>query len=43
MLIATRDVSGWTYSASGGYIGVWYQDLCNAILDDFGGGTIAPK
>lgn len=40
VLIASRSVSGWTYSANGGYIGVWYQDAASALLDDFGGGTI---
>ncbi|MFN8461855.1 MAG: choice-of-anchor Q domain-containing protein [Anaerolineales bacterium] len=41
VLIATRDVSAWTYSASGGYIGVWYQGAANALLDDFGGGSLS--
>jgi hypothetical protein len=41
-LIGSRDASGWTYSANGGYIGVWYINSGNTIVDDFGGGTITP-
>ncbi len=38
-LLATRDVTGWTYYAEGGYIGLWFINAGNAVLDDFGGGT----
>ncbi len=38
-LLATRDVTGWPYYAEGGYIGLWYINAGNAVLDDFGGGT----
>ncbi len=37
-LIGSRDVSGWTFAASGGYIGVWVEGAPNTLLDDFGGG-----
>ena len=40
-LVGSRDVSAWTYAASGGYIGLWFMGAGNAVLDDFGGGTIA--
>jgi hypothetical protein len=42
LLIGSRTVSAWTYAANGGYIGVLFQDAGTAVLDDFGGGTIAP-
>jgi hypothetical protein len=41
ILIGSRDASGWTYSANGGYIGLWFTNAANTLLDDFGGGTIA--
>jgi hypothetical protein len=37
-LLASRDVSSWTYAASGGYIGLWFDQANNAFFDDFGGG-----
>lgn len=40
-LLGSRDVTGWTYAANGGYIGLWYINAGNASLDDFGGGTVA--
>jgi hypothetical protein len=40
VLLATRDASGWTYAASGGYIGVWMVSANTSRLDDFGGGTL---
>ena len=39
-LLATRDVSSWPYYADGGYIGLWFIGAEDAILDDFGGGTL---
>jgi len=42
VLLGLRDANGWTYSANGGYIGLWFVNAGNALLDDFGGGTIAP-
>ena len=42
VLIGSRNASAWTYSASGGYIGLLFQDSGSAVLDDFGGGTTAP-
>jgi hypothetical protein len=41
-LIGSRNVSAWTYSANGGYIGIWFQDAGAAVVDDFGGGTLTP-
>lgn len=40
-LLATRDASAWSHSDEGGYIGLWLLDADVAILDDFGGGTVA--
>ena len=42
VLIGSASVSAWTYAANGGYIGIWFQNSSNAVVDDFGGGTIAP-
>ena len=41
VLLATRDVTGWPYYANGGYIGLWHINASNAVLDDFGGGTLS--
>ncbi len=38
-LLGTRSVSAWTYSASGGYIGLWLLNANASLLDDFGGGA----
>ena len=38
--VGESDATGWPYYASGGYVGVWYIDAANAVLDDFGGGTV---
>ncbi|MCL4294078.1 MAG: PKD domain-containing protein [Anaerolineae bacterium] len=40
-LLASRDVTAWPYYANGGYIGLWFVDASNAVLDDFGGGTVS--
>jgi hypothetical protein len=42
VLIGSRDTSAWTYTANGGYVGLWFDAAGNAVVDDFGGGTIAP-
>jgi len=39
-LLGSRDASGWTYATSGGYLGLWFVNAGNAVLDDFGGGTV---
>jgi len=39
-LIGTRNVSSWPYYDEGGLIGLWFIDATDAILDNFGGGTI---
>lgn len=39
-LLASRDVSSWSYYDQGGYIGLWFIGVDEAILDDFGGGNI---
>ena len=38
-LIASQDVSEWTYASNGGYIGLWFIDAGDAVIDDFGGGN----
>jgi hypothetical protein len=38
-LIGTVDVSLWPYASSGGYLGMWFFNA-DAIVDDFGGGTV---
>ncbi|NWG34981.1 MAG: RHS repeat-associated core domain-containing protein [Chloroflexi bacterium] len=40
-LLGTRNVSSWQYYASGGYIGLWFIDASDALLDDFGGGNVS--
>jgi hypothetical protein len=40
VLIATRDISAWPHNASGGYLGLWFGNAKDALVDDFGGGTI---
>jgi hypothetical protein len=42
VLIGSSDISRWTYSAKGGYIGLWFIDAGGVVVDDFGGGTITP-
>jgi hypothetical protein len=37
-LLASRDISSWTFAANGGYIGLWFDQAGNALFDDFGGG-----
>jgi hypothetical protein len=39
-LLGTRDISSWPYYDDGGYIGLWFVNAGNALLDDFGGGTM---
>jgi len=39
VLLATRDASTWTYATSSGYIGLWFINSGNTLLDNFGGGT----
>jgi len=39
VLLGTRDVTAWPLYANGGYIGLWFADAANSVLDDFGGGT----
>lgn len=39
-LLATRDITSWSHYADGGYIGLWFIGAENAVLDDFGGGTV---
>jgi hypothetical protein len=44
-LMGTRDVTAWPFATSGGYIGLWFADASNSLLDNFGGGnvgTVAP-
>ncbi len=39
ILLATRDVTDWPDYANGGYIGLWFSNGCDAMLDDLGGET----
>lgn len=39
-LWAARDITSWSHFADGGYIGLWFIGAENAVLDDFGGGTV---
>jgi hypothetical protein len=39
-LLGTRDTTGWTYAANGGYVGLWMVDANTSRLEDFGGGTL---
>ena len=41
VLLGVRNVSSWEYYAGGGRIGIWFVDVTGALLDDFGGGTLA--
>jgi len=38
-LLGTRSITSWPYYASGGYIGLWFVNAPNALLDNLGGGT----
>ena len=38
-LLATRDVTAWSYYAASGYIGLFNIGASNAVLENFGGGT----
>jgi PKD repeat protein/lysophospholipase L1-like esterase/Mg-chelatase subunit ChlD len=40
-ILATHDITSWSYYDQGGYIGLWFIDAQDAVLDDFGGGTIS--
>jgi hypothetical protein len=40
-LLATRDVTAWSYYAEGGYTGLSFVNAGDAVLDDFGGGTVS--
>jgi hypothetical protein len=39
-LLATRSITSWPYYANGGYIGIWFVNATNALMDQFGGGNI---
>jgi hypothetical protein len=39
-LLGVRDVTGWPYYGSSGYIGLWFIMASDAVLDDFGGGDV---
>ena len=40
VLLASRTATAWTYTANGGYPGIWFVGAGNALLDDFGGGSV---
>ncbi len=39
-LVGSADVSGWSYYADGGAIGLWMVSAGDGVLDDFGGGDV---
>jgi hypothetical protein len=39
-LLGSRDVSAWTYSSQGGYIGLWSLNGPSTFFGDFGGGAV---
>jgi hypothetical protein len=39
-LLGTRDITAWSHYAASGYIGLWFLGAEDAMLDDFGGGTL---
>ena len=40
-LLAARDITSWSHYADGGYVGLWFIGAEDAVLDNFGGGTLA--
>ena len=40
-LLGVRSVAAWPYHAMGGYIGLFFLNASNTILDNFGGGTLS--
>ena len=36
----TADISAWPHNASSGYLRLWFGNTKDALMDDFGGGTI---
>lgn len=40
-LVAVRNITSWPYYAQGGYIGLSFYGAEGAVVDDFGGGTLA--
>ena len=39
-LLATRSVTAWEFYDDGGYIGLWFANATDALLDNFGGGDV---
>ncbi len=39
MLLGTFNITSWPFYNSGGYVGMWFVNAPNALLDNFGGGT----
>jgi hypothetical protein len=39
-LIATWNAANWPFNGSGGFLGIFALDAPNAVLDDFGGGSL---
>lgn len=39
-LVGSANVSGWSYYADGGAVGMWMVSAGDAVLDDFGGGDV---
>jgi hypothetical protein len=39
-MLATRSITTWPFYAAGGYIGLWLANSSDALLNNFGGGTV---
>jgi hypothetical protein len=39
-LLGSRAVSRWTCVVSGGYVGLWFINANNVVVDDCGKGTV---
>lgn len=38
-LVGTWNITSWPFYNAGGYVGMWFVNAPNALLDNFGGGT----
>ncbi|HAV76796.1 MAG TPA: hypothetical protein DCX53_05510, partial [Anaerolineae bacterium] len=41
VLLGTRSITTWSFYSGGGYIGLWFADASDALIDDFGGGSVS--
>ncbi len=40
VLLGTRNVATWPHYASGGYLGIWFGNAKDVLIDNFGGGNV---